>query len=345
MKTADFDFPLPEELIAKEPAPERGGSRLMVFDRDGGNVSHRAFSDLPLYLNTGDILLLNDTRVLPCRLRGTKPNGRELEVLLVRPIGPDAEADVQRWEVLSPGGYTGPLDIAPGVSAMMRGGLEAELHFKGQLRDVLMAHGEMPLPPYLKRRAREDDRKWYQTEYASKDGSIAAPTAGLHFTRPMLEALGKKGVLLRYLTLHVGKGTFMPIRVEEVSQHEMLSEHFEIGRGLLDEIRTRKGRLFTVGTTATRAIEAAISGRYEPVGEPVREGGDEVIRGSTDIFISPGYEFRAVDALLTNFHLPRSTPLMLVSALTGRLELLHAYANAVSENYRFFSYGDAMLVI
>jgi S-adenosylmethionine:tRNA ribosyltransferase-isomerase len=225
----------------------------------------------------------------------------------------------------------------------MDGGLEAEFRIDpamGDLRDVIEKYGEMPLPPYLKRRARAEDRLWYQTEYAEVEGSIAAPTAGLHFTLEMLREIEGRGVLVRYITLHVGKGTFMPVRTEAVSAHRMESEHFEVGEALLDEISGLKGRLVSVGTTATRAIEAVVSGRYEPA--PGQQ--EDSISGSTDIFISPGYEPRAVDAILTNFHLPISTPLMLASVFAGRDELMRAYAIAVENSYRFFSYGDAMLI-
>jgi len=337
MRTVDFDFSLPEELIAREPVADRGGSALMVVSGDGGGFEHRMFSHLPEYLYPGDMLLLNNTRVLPCRLRGTRNNGRELEVLLVRQIEGD------RWEVLSAGGYSGPLEIAPGVSARMYGGLEAEFMIEpglGGIREVMERLGEMPLPPYLKRRARPEDRKWYQTEYASVEGSIAAPTAGLHFTGSMLRKIEDMGVLVRYITLHVGKGTFLPVRAEEVAGHRMERESFEVAEPLLDEISRLKGRLVAVGTTTTRAIEAAVSGRYQRVGGPA-EG---LLRGSTDIFITPGYERRAVDAILTNFHLPRSTPLMLAAAYVGREEILRAYTIAVEKSYRFFSYGDAMLI-
>ena len=337
MRTDDFYFPLPEGLVASVPAPRRDASRLMVLGRGDGSVEHRMFADLPGFLRAGDMLLLNNTRVLPCRMRGLKENGRELEVLLVRPI------EGNRWEVLSPGGYSGPLSIAPGVSAVIEGGLTAEFIVgpeHGGLREAMDMHGEMPLPPYLKRRAREEDRLWYQTEYAEVEGSIAAPTAGLHFTRRMLQELEAGGVLVRYLTLHVGKGTFMPVRSDLVSGHIMEAEFFEMPVELMDEIRGRKGRLVTVGTTTTRAVEAVLSGRYETAGEQA-EG---KVRGVTDIFITPGHEFLGVDALLTNFHLPRSTPLMLASALAGREKILKAYAMAVENSYRFFSYGDAMLI-
>lgn len=340
MKTADFDFPLPENLIAKIPVPERGGSRLMVLgaanavEHRGYGVEHRGFADLHEYLNAGDMIVLNNTRVLPCRLRGVRRGGRELEVLLVRPI------EGRRWEVLSAGGYSGPLEIAPGVHAEMHKGLEADLYYEGDLEDMLERIGEMPLPPYLKRRATGDDRQWYQTEYAEVPGSIAAPTAGLHFTGDLLNRLSDKGVLVRYLTLHVGKGTFMPVRVQDVAEHSMQREYFEVHRSLMDEIGSLKGRLFAVGTTTTRTLEAVAGGNYEPVGAV----GGEIISGTTDIFITPGYRFRAVQGLLTNFHLPKSTPLMLASAFAGRDRLLRAYTEAVGEAYRFFSYGDAMLI-
>lgn len=337
MRTSDFDFPLPGELVATEPVDQRGGSRLMVLSRKGASVEHRKFSALHEYLQPGDMLLLNNTRVLPCRLRGVKRNGRELEVLLVRQI------EGLRWEVLSPGGYSGTLEIAPGVSALMKDGLEAQFSIEpgqGGLRDVMEKFGEMPLPPYLKRRARPEDRRWYQTEYAEVEGSIAAPTAGLHFTGGMLDKIKGKGVLVRYITLHVGKGTFMPVRADEVAGHRMESEYFEIKEDLLEEIRENKGRLVAVGTTTTRAAEAVTSGSYQRSGA----SGDGLLRGRTDIFITPGYEPCAVDAILTNFHLPRSTPLMLASVFAGREEILNAYAMAVERSYRFFSYGDAMLI-
>ena len=337
MLTADFDFPLPQHLIAKSPLPERGSSRLMVLARSDQGITNDTFTNLPSYLNEGDTLVLNNTRVLQCSLRGVRrKDGRTLDVLLVRNTGGNS------WEVLSAGGYTGELDIAPGFTLHMERGLRAEIEYNGGgIEEAFARFGDMPIPPYLKRRPTDDDKRWYQTVYASIAGSIAAPTAGLHFTPEIIDAIKAKGVSVRYVTLHVGKGTFVPIRTSVVEEHEMLPEKFEIDTALMDEIKSRKGRLITVGTTTTRAIEAVASGRFER-SEGCAEGR---ICGSTDIFIYPGYAFKAVDCILTNFHLPGSTPLMLASALAGRDFLLRAYQEAVEGSYRFFSYGDAMLVI
>jgi S-adenosylmethionine:tRNA ribosyltransferase-isomerase len=333
MKLTDFEFHLPPELIAKHPVDNRSDSRLMVL---GQEVEHRKFTDLPDYFNAGDVLVLNNTKVLPCRLRGIKRSGNPLEVTLVREISKDEH----KWEVLSAGGYNGPLEIADGLSATIHKGLEATLHYEGDLRELLLKHGEMPLPPYLKRRATAEDLNWYQTVYANCEGSIAAPTAGLHFTDEVLNAIRAKGVSVHFLTLHVGKGTFMPIRAQNIMEHEMLSEVFEIPKEVLSAITERTGRLITVGTTTTRALEGYLSGQFTPLGDD----NPDTVRGSTNIFITPGYKFNAIDALLTNFHLPGSTPLMLASALCGRESLLSAYKEAIAEKYRFFSYGDAMLI-
>jgi len=337
MKVSDFDFAMPERLVATEPADGRESSRLMVLNGDA-SAAHRNFPDLLEYLNRGDMLLLNDTKVLPCLLHGRKPTGGAVDLLLVRDISQDGSG--KHWEVLSRGGYTGPLEFNGPLWANVTDGVIADLEYEGALEDVLADCGEMPLPPYIKRRADQRDRQWYQTVYARSPGSIAAPTAGLHFTEGILEGIRQKGVLVRYLTLHVGVGTFLPIRSDEVEEHRMEPERFEISRRLLLEINALSGRLITVGTTATRAVEGYFSGNYEPWGED-----DEMVRGSTDIFIHPGYEFRAVEGLLTNFHLPRSTPLMLASAFLGRERLLDAYSAAVESQYRFFSYGDAMLLL
>jgi S-adenosylmethionine:tRNA ribosyltransferase-isomerase len=343
MKVSDFDFPLPQSLIAEQPAPRRDGSRLMVLGR-GGGIEHRRFYDLPEYLEEGDMLLLNRTRVLPFRLRGVKPTGGRLDILLVRNIAGD------RWEILSTGKYTGPLAISGKLTAEIHGGRTADLAYSGDLKEILWEAGEMPLPPYIRRGPNGMDKERYQTVYARDDGSIAAPTAGLHFTGELLAAIEAKGVLVRYLTLHVGKGTFAPIRTDNVQDHVMEPEFFEIERDLVSEIKDLKGRLVAVGTTATRAVEGFMAGRYSSIRNGRNGGnGGRPFAGSTDIFIYPGsgpsYRFRAVTSLVTNFHLPRSTPLMLASALCGRERLLAAYAEAVREKYRFFSYGDAMLIL
>jgi S-adenosylmethionine:tRNA ribosyltransferase-isomerase len=296
-------------------------------------MEHRRFSDLHEYLEPGDILLLNRTKVLPFRLFGTKKGGGALHILLVR------NTSGNRWEILSPGSYTGPLVISDKLTARIYRGRTAELEFEGDLRDILWEEGHMPLPPYIKRVANRMDRERYQTVYARDEGSIAAPTAGLHFTEDLLERIEGKGVLIRHLTLHVGTGTFTPVRAERVEEHAMEAERFEIDSGLPDEISARRGRLVAVGTTTTRAIEGLLSGKHSQLHS---ENG--TIKGSTDIFIYPGYRFRAVSSLITNFHLPRSTPLMLTAALSGRGRLLSAYASALEKRYRFFSYGDAMLI-
>jgi S-adenosylmethionine:tRNA ribosyltransferase-isomerase len=333
MRISDFDFPLSEDLIASTPLPERDASRLMVLPPEGVPL-HRTFRDLPDFLRAGDLLVLNRTRVLPCRLRGMRDDGGEADVLLVRPLGED------RWEVLTRGRYRGWVRVSDRLDFELEGGGTARLRFEGDLTELLWAQGEMPLPPYLRRRGTNLDKERYQTVYARDHGSIAAPTAGLHFTPSLLEGLRKQGVHVRFLTLHVGRGTFVPVRVERVEEHAMEPEEFAVSEDLMTEVRARTGRLVTVGTTATRALEAVMTGRYS-----AREGRNGTLRGSTDLFIHPGYRFRAVDGIITNFHLPRSTPLLLAAALAGRRRLLRAYEEARRERYRFFSYGDAMLIL
>jgi S-adenosylmethionine:tRNA ribosyltransferase-isomerase len=332
MQTSDFDFELPESLIALEPVEKRDSSRLMVLHSDGA-VEHRTFRDLPDYLGPGDMLVLNKTKVLPVRLFGRKPDGSILDITLARDLGDGS------WEILSRGRYSGRLEVSPALSVEVEDGSIARLNCSGEINGILWDAGHMPLPPYIKRSPHEGDKERYQTVYASRPGSIAAPTAGLHFTEGLLEAIEKKGAAVRHITLHVGTGTFTPIRTEALKDHEMASEQFELEKSLIEEIRAHTGRVVAVGTTTTRALEGFFTGKHSIV-----ENGS-VSGGSTDIFIYPGYRFRVVDSLLTNFHLPRSTPLMLASALAGRRKLLDAYAEAVRENYRFFSYGDAMLIL
>ena len=360
----DFSFPLPEGLIALRPAPRRDGSRLCVIA--GGPMEHRRFNDLPEYLRKGDLLLLNDSRVLPVRLMGRKKTGGRVEVLLIKEVK-DKDRKLQDgselWEVLYRGVYSGPLKINDELELELgdfpetgENGRLAKVYHTGDLFEILSRCGQMPLPPYIKRRPDESDKERYQTVYCDNRnmghgragpfgifGSIAAPTAGLHFTPELLGAIREKGVLIRKLTLHVGRGTFMPVKCEKIIEHRMKPEYFEFDRSLIDEIdevRGSGGRVCAVGTTATRAIEGYLSGICE-----LDSNGDGRISGATDIFIHPGYRFRAVDMLVTNFHLPRSTPLMLASAMAGREKLLNAYENAILSGYRFFSYGDAMLII
>jgi S-adenosylmethionine:tRNA ribosyltransferase-isomerase len=333
MKTSDFDFNLPSSLIAQKPVPKRDNSRLLVLQKNGDFLD-RQFTDLPEYLREGDMLLLNKTKVLPMKIRGMSHDGRSIEILLVRNLIGNS------WEVMSKGGYTGEVVICENLKVRLDKGTTAELEFTGNLNELLWEHGEMPLPPYIKRPADQSDKERYQTVYAETEGSIAAPTAGLHFTEKILKEIEDKGVLVRRLALHVGKGTFIPIRTDVINAHAMESERFEIDASLVEEVKNLRGRLIAVGTTATRAIEGLFSG-----GAVVEESGNGTVWGSTDLFIYPGFDFSAVDGLVTNFHLPQSTPLMLASALSGLENILRAYEHAIGNDYRFFSYGDAMLIL
>lgn len=335
MKTSDYDFPLPEEAIACNPVNRRDSSRLMVLHRDGA-LEHKRFYDLPSFLNSGDLLLINNSKVFPARLTGYKPDGEKIEILLV------SESSEGLWKIMTRGRYTGSVTIPGGITASISGGKTASFQKATDVRKLLWESGSMPLPPYIKRPADETDRERYQTVYAEVEGSIAAPTAGLHFTRGLLDTIASKGVFVRSVTLHVGIGTFRPVKVPDVEDHRMDEEFFEIDASLISEIEQTKNaghRVIAVGTTTTRTIEAYLSNAATVF------SCNGTIKGSTDIFIYEGYSFRAIDALITNFHLPGSTPLMLASALAGRENLLNAYRTALSDGYRFFSYGDAMLVL
>lgn len=350
MKTADFDFTLPKELIALHPSKERDRSRLLVLHRGSGAREHKRFFEIETSLGQGDLLLLNDTRVVPARIVGATPSGRSLDLLLVKETPRQGV-----WEVLLRGGYEGSIELFGGMVAEVwserseapeappRRFLKFPDLDAAALRELLWQWGQMPLPPYIRRQPDAEDRQRYQTVYARQEGSIAAPTAGLHFTEDLLSRLRAKGVAVRTITLHVGPGTFKPVKAELVADHTMDAEYVEIAPALLEEIeRTRQagGRLITVGTTATRAIEGWLSGSFLPSG-----GDNGALRGYSTAFIYPGYSFRAVDGLLTNFHLPRSTPLLLVSAFAGIEIIRKVYEEAVAEGYRFFSYGDAMLIL
>lgn len=348
VNVSEFDFELPDELIAQTPAAERGGSRLMTLDRANGVIGHRQFSDLPSLLRSGDVIVVNDTRVFPARLLGRRlPGGGAAECFLVRPTG---EPDT--WVALVHPGQR----LREGSRMQFEKDgrtLNAEVvgrHFHGRrtvrlwsddgeaVADVIDAIGHVPLPPYIKRPDAESDRERYQTVYARARGSIAAPTAGLHFTPPLLETLRAMGVESLSVTLHVGYGTFQPIRVERVEEHQMESERYAVSEetaAALTRARQDGRRVIAVGTTTTRTLESltiAADGRVI-AGE-----------GETAIFIHPGHRFRLVNALITNFHLPKSSLLMLVSALAGRDHTLAAYREAVASRYRFYSYGDAMLI-
>ncbi|GAJ58033.1 S-adenosylmethionine:tRNA ribosyltransferase-isomerase [Geobacillus thermoleovorans B23] len=337
-----FDFHLPEELIAQTPLPDRAASRLMVLDKRTGAIRHETFRNIISYLNPGDCLVLNDTRVMPARLYGEKEEtGGTVEVLLLKQL------DGDRWETLvKPGKRVKPgtkLTFGEGkleavcLDTLEHGGRVLEFSYDGLFYEVLAELGEMPLPPYIKEKL--DDPERYQTVYAREIGSAAAPTAGLHFTEELLDAIREKGVHIVFITLHVGLGTFRPVQVDDVEKHDMHAEFYQMSEETaetLNRVREQGGRIIAVGTTSTRTLET-IAGKHN--GRFVAES------GWTDIFIYPGYEFKGIDGLVTNFHLPKSTLIMLVSALAGRENILHAYQVAVKERYRFFSFGDAMLII
>ncbi|CAM3706134.1 tRNA preQ1(34) S-adenosylmethionine ribosyltransferase-isomerase QueA [Aeromicrobium ponti] len=342
MKVDLFDFHLPEELIAQTPLADRTSSRLMVLDKKTGDIQHGIFKDLKNHLKAGDCLVLNDTRVLPARLFGEKTGtGAKIEVLLLKQLEGDAwETLVKPAKRVKEGteitfGNGSLTAVCTGTSD--HGGRILEFKYEGIFYEVLEQLGEMPLPPYIKEQL--DDRERYQTVFARERGSAAAPTAGLHFTEQLLNEIKEMGVHVAFITLHVGLGTFRPVSVEDLNEHEMHAEFYQVTEGtarLLNEVREQGGRIISVGTTSTRTLEtiaSAHNGRFEEAS------------GWTDIFIYPGYEFKAIDGMITNFHLPKSTLIMLVSALAGRGSVLNAYNKAVEERYRFFSFGDAMLIL
>ena len=338
MRTDDFDYELPPDRIAQEPVP-RGQSRLLVLSRETGSVEHRQFADLLEYLDPGDVLVLNDTRVSARRLRAWLPNGADGEALLLTPHGPCG------WEALvRPGkrfrigsevqieGTEGRAIQALVVGTTDEGGRILEFPDTAS-RDSLAMSGVTPLPPYIKKPLEDESR--YQTVYAAADGSAAAPTAGLHFTDELLQAAQEKGVKLARITLHVGIDTFRPVRVDSIEKHEMHGEWFAISPADAERINARIGKVVAVGTTTVRALESAA----------VEDGLVRTGTGDTRLFIFPGYRFRVVDAILTNFHLPKSTLLMMISAFVGRDRVLAAYQEAIEREYRFYSFGDAMLIV
>jgi S-adenosylmethionine:tRNA ribosyltransferase-isomerase len=336
----DFDFHLPEELIAQTPLEHRSESRLMVLDKENGSIEHHRFKHIVDFLEEGDCLVLNDTKVLPARLFGQKEDtGANIEVLLLK------QEDGDQWETLVKPAKRVRLgtEIVFGdgklkavcVGLKDHGGRILEFQYEGIFYEVLDELGEMPLPPYIRERLDEQDR--YQTVFARERGSAAAPTAGLHFTEELLEELKAKGIHIAFITLHVGLGTFRPVSVENIEEHDMHAEFYQVSEGtarLLNEVKERGGRIITVGTTSTRTLETIASKHGKFIEE----------NGWTNIFIYPGYEFKGIDGLITNFHLPKSTLIMLVSALAGRENVLNAYETAVKEKYRFFSFGDAMFI-
>ena len=339
MKKSDFYFELPEELIAQTPLEKRDSSRLLHLDKVTGEMEHRHFYDLLDYLHEGDCMVFNDSRVLPARLIGARPSGGSVELVLLRDLGEG------RWECLSrPGRKTKPGteihfgdgELKATVEAVAEGGNRiVRFDYEGIFLEVLERLGKMPLPPYIKEELEDGDR--YQTVYSREVGSAAAPTAGLHFTKELMEKIAAKGVKLCFVTLHVGLGTFRPVKAEDIEDHEMHSEFCMVPEEtarIVTETKRNGGRVISVGTTSCRTLESF-----------AREDGSlPVTSGWTNIFIYPGYKFKCIDALVTNFHLPESTLIMLVSALAGREHILNAYNEAVKQRYRFFSFGDAMFI-
>ena len=339
MKTSDFDFQLPEELIAQTPLERRDTSRLLTLDKATGSVEHHHFYDLPRFLKSGDCLVLNNSRVLPARLIGHRPTGGVCEVLLLVDKGGDLwECLVRPGRKLKPGARVifGDGQLTAAIEAELEDGKRAvRFHYQGIFLEILEQLGRMPLPPYIKAELQDQER--YQTVYSKVVGSAAAPTAGLHFTPELLEQVREMGVNVCYVTLHVGLGTFRPVKAEDIQDHEMHSEFCMISQETADTInKTKKngGRVICVGTTSCRTIESFAA----------EDGTMSERSGWTNIFIYPGYQFKVLDALITNFHLPQSTLIMLVSALAGREHVLAAYEEAVRERYRFFSFGDAMFI-
>lgn len=340
MKTSDFYYDLPSELIAQDPLEDRSASRLMVLKKETGELSHRVFRDIIAYIEPGDCLVLNNTRVIPARLIGEREGtGAKIELLLLKRLEKD------RWETLvKPGRKAKPGTRIIIGDGMLVGTIEevaeegnrlVRFSYEGIFEEVLEQLGQMPLPPYITHELRDKER--YQTVYAKYEGSAAAPTAGLHFTKELLSQIEKKGVQIANVTLHVGLGTFRPVKVEDVTNHHMHEEYYQVteeAAAKINETKQRGGRVICVGTTSCRTIESAAD----------EKGIVQAGSGTTGIFIYPGYRFQVLDALITNFHLPESTLLMLVSALAGREQVLKAYEEAVREKYRFFSFGDAMLI-
>lgn len=340
MKTSDFYFDLPQELIAQDPLEDRTSSRLLVLDKDTGKTEHHIFRDILDMVGPGDCMVLNNTKVIPARLYGSKEDtGAGIEILLLKRL----EKDV--WECLvKPGRKCKPGARIVFGDGRLKGEIKASkedgnrliaFEYEGIWEEVLDTLGEMPLPPYITHKLQDKNR--YQTVYAKYEGSAAAPTAGLHFTNDLLRQIEEKGVKIAYVTLHVGLGTFRPVKVEDVTNHHMHSEYYEVSEetaAVVNATKAKGGRIICVGTTSCRTVESAST----------EDGVLHAGKGNTEIFIYPGYRFKVLDALITNFHLPESTLVMLVSALAGKEQVLNAYEEAIKEHYRFFSFGDAMFV-
>ena len=340
MSTEDFNYELPEELIAQTPLENRSDSKLMIVDRETGETKDEVFKNIIDYLNKGDVLVLNDTKVIPARIIGEKEDTKAvIELLLLKDLGNDT------WECLSRPQkrlHVGSIITfgdgmlkAKVIEKLDEGITHVKLLYDGILMEILDKLGTMPLPPYIHEKLNDKDR--YQTVYAKNIGSAAAPTAGLHFTKELLKSIEDKGIIIKYVTLHVGLGTFRPVEVDDVTKHHMHTEYYEMSKDTADELNNAKKegrRIIAVGTTSTRTLETIMT-KYNEFKE---------CSGNTDIFIYPGYEFKAIDGLITNFHLPKSTLLMLVSALSSKEIMLNAYKKAIEKKYRFFSFGDAMFI-
>jgi S-adenosylmethionine:tRNA ribosyltransferase-isomerase len=342
MRIEEFDYHLPTSLIAQYPSSQRGETSLMILHRQTGVIEHQAFQDITKYLNAGDLLVMNNTRVLPARLIGKKETGGRIEMLLI----PSWNGTKGEWKAL----IKGSGKVKRGARIQFEPGLQGEIEevkdgkgkvsfsYQGEVTDILRKIGHTPLPPYIKRGDEPLDRERYQTVFAERDGSIAAPTAGLHFTHALLQSLKENGVRTTMITLHIGIGTFAPVKARDIEDHTMEAEWIEISEETAREIKDTKargGRVISVGTTTTRALESFSDGN----------GGVRCGKGMTSLFIYPPYRFRVIDGLVTNFHLPKSTLIMLVSAFAGKDLLMKAYQEAVRRKYQFYSYGDAMLII
>ena len=337
MRLSDFNFPFDPSLIATEPVLPREQARLLVVDPRDQSMMHRQIADIPGLLSPGDLLVVNDTRVRPARVKGRKPSGRSVDILFVKPV---SDRD---WEVLMKGTWRAGQVIEVGADARLMvlerevGRTVVRIEGTVPVSDWFQSHGCMPLPPYIKRPPNQRDFEWYQTVFAKEEGAIAAPTAGLHFTPALLTRLSERRIELAQVTLHVGVGTFKPVTVDRIEEHRMEPEYVEVGAETvraIEQAKRRRGKIVAVGTTVVRALESAAAG----------PGTLRIYRGETSLFITPGYRFQIIDALLTNFHLPHTSLLMLVSAFAGTALLRQSYDEAVRRRYRFYSYGDAMLV-
>lgn len=345
MKLANFDYYLPPHLIAQMPHKNRSQSRLLVLNRDTGEIEDKPFEQIIDYFQPGDTLVLNDTRVIPARLFGISHDGKKIEILIHTPL-----SETGLWKALIKPAkrvkrdnmeFTFSNELTGKITRDEQGKWQIKFNYQGEIFNILDKIGKIPIPPYIKREVTLEDYERYQTVYSSEKGAVAAPTAGLHFTKEILDAIKQKGVSIAKITLHVGVGTFKPVRVKDIEKHQMMPEYYQISQESAQIINQTKGKIIAVGTTSVRALESSAKSRIGCLF--VREISPS--NGWTDIFIYPGYKFRVIDALITNFHLPCSTLLMLVSAFAGLENILTAYQHAIKEQYRFYSYGDAMLIV